>query len=198
MKDARVLTRVPRLLLVLCLVGLFASITPVAAVTPTTGSLVAVGRLTASGLTALPPGTTPDPTTWWEWPSREWQLEAIASGGDLCTTFRPPSSKDSLDGPAMCGLAASGSMWGWCDLSKGQGSGLFWPPSWSMTTIHWSGGGSTLLVTGELWSWTGNAIYAYGTFTATITFLTSSGCSTHGGLTTPLPVLIELRYAVTR
>lgn len=208
--------RTLRVSVVAVLLGLLSSATPADALTPITGTIVALGEFRANGLTTSPPGTTPDLANWWTWPSRGWELRSAVypDTTGMCWSYRPPSTKDNyyLSPPTACGLLASGSMWGWCDLSKGQGTGGWGGGSTGgeFTSFRWSGVGHTLVVTGEMRSGVSNLLggitgppwgEARGTFVAHVTFLNGAagvldGCSSPGGLPYPLPVLIELEYAL--
>lgn len=210
--------RMLRLGAVMVLLGLLSGSTPATALTPTTGTIVALGEFRAPGLTTSPTGTTPDLASWWTWPSRGWELRSAVYPDytGTCWSHRPPSSKDNYNlnqnMPLGCGMIVSGSMWGWCDLSKGQGNGG-WGNGYigsEITSFRWSGAGNTLVVTGEMQSWTYNQLgiltgsyggEVRGTFVAHVTFLNGAGgvldgCSSPGGLPSPLQVLIELEYAL--
>lgn len=177
------------------------------ATTPVTGTVVGEGVFTAYGLTTVPAGTTPDLSNWTSWPGRSWELRSTTRVGP-CVSNRPPSTHDSyLYSPIGCSFGASGSMAGWCDLSKGQGNGGYGSPSGSgeFVSVRFSGVGTTLTVTGQIrsyfYDYTNGNEEAGGTFTGRITFLGTQSlpvgqCHTPTGLQGPVPVLVEFDYVL--
>jgi hypothetical protein len=209
-----------RFLVVQLLVSLVvAAPRPASADTQTTGTIIVQADLTVQGLTTMPVGTVPDLTQFWTWPSRGWQLSANTywNPSGTCVAYRPPSTADDSPRiPSLCAFAVSGGVWGWCDLSKGAGSGGYGsytqPESASINSFRWTGSGATLAVTGEmtssLWpSSLANTVFgkvgsqARGTFTGTMTLLhgaatPSLGCFDPNGLQS-IPVVLELEYVLS-
>lgn len=213
--------RCPRFLLLAVAVSLVALVpTPARALTQTTGTIIAYGELTATGLTSIPVGVVPDPAQWLSWPARGWQLDVntYPNYSGTCVAYRPPSTHDdNARIPSTCALAVSGSMFGWCEMSKGIGGGGYGSTtgseSASFNSFRWSGAGATLAVTGEmttsLWpTYLGYTVfgkygsYARGTFAGTMTLLREAstppvGCLDPNGLQSSIPVVLELQYALS-
>ena len=200
----------------LALVGLIGtlpvvSVQEASALTPTTGSIVAYGMLSAPGLTTSPTGTTPDVTQWDTWPSRSWQLYSDDWSDHFCVSYRPDSTKDFFGrSPGICSLYVAGSMYGWCDLSKGIGSPVYYGydgyySSWyydgaDFSSFRWTGAGSTLVVSADMRSW-GSTGEVGGSLVGTVTLLETGTsfidlCTDPDGIQSPIPVLINFEYVL--
>lgn len=211
--------RFARSLVVLVLLGVMSMWSPLHADgwTPTTGGLLMLGEFSAEGLTTSPPGATSlDPAAW---PARAWQITSrpTTPATGPCVAFRQGTTWNQtifglrLPNANLCDFSASGGMQGWCDLSKGQGSGSYYAPGlatpdWgTITSFRWTGAGDSLAVTGVMESENfdiGGPYRVSGTFVGTITLLHGTGsppldlCIDPDGVQSPIPVLITLNYVL--